>query len=107
MTATINLPEHRRKERVPVDSNFELRASRSELIYYRDEYKDDTRVSHFQLWQMPDAGTIEVLEAALGMRVMVRKRRELWHRDNIKFNLDEVEGVGRIFELEAQDMVRP
>ena len=79
-------------------------SERSELIYYRDDYEDDTRVSHFHLWQMPDPGTIEVLEAALGMRVVVRKRRELWHRDNIKFNLDEVEGVGRIFELEAQDM---
>ena len=77
---------------------------RRELIYYRDDYEDDTRVSHFQLWQMPDPGTIEVLEAALGMSVVVRKQRELWHRDNIKFNLDEVEGVGRIFELEAQDM---
>ena len=34
---------------------------------------------------------------------MVRKIRELWHKDNIKFNLDEVDDVGRIFELEAQD----
>ena len=76
---------------------------RRELIYYRDHQEADTRVSHFQLWQMPDPGTIEVLEAALGMRVVVRKRRELWHKDNVKFNLDEVEGVGQIFELEAQD----
>ena len=76
---------------------------RSELIYYRDHQEGDTRVSHFQLWPMPDPSTIEMLEAALGMRVVVRKRRELWHRDNIKFNLDDVESVGRIFELEAQD----
>ena len=76
---------------------------RSELIYYRDHQEADTRVSHFQLWPLPDPGTIEVLEAALGMRVVVRKRRELWHKENIKFNLDDVEGVGRIFELEAQD----
>ena len=79
-------------------------SERSELIYYRDHQEADTRVSHFQLWQMPDPGIIEVLEAAQGMRVVVRKRRELWHKDNIKFNLDEVEGVGRIFELEAQEM---
>ena len=49
---------------------------RSELIYYRDCQEADTRVSHFQLWRMPDPGTIEVLETALGMRVVVRKRRE-------------------------------
>ena len=53
---------------------------------------------------MPDHGIVEVLEAALGMRVVVRKKRELWHKDNIKFNLDDVEGVGRIFELEAQEI---
>ena len=76
---------------------------RSELIHYRGHHEADTRVSHFQLWPLPDSGTIGVLEAALGMRVVVRKRRELWHKDNIKFNLDDVEGVGRIFELEAQD----
>ena len=85
---------------------FKLRkeGGRSELIYYRDYYENDTRVSHFQLWPMPDHGTIEVLDAALGIRVVVRKQRELWHRDNIKFNLDDVDGVGRIFELEAQEM---
>ncbi len=76
---------------------------KSELIYYQDYHKDDTRVSHFQLWQMPECGTLEVLEAVLGKRVVVRKIRELWHKDNIKFNLDEVDGVGRIFEFEAQD----
>ena len=76
---------------------------KSELIYYRDYHENDTRVSHFQLWQVPDCGTVEVLEAVLGKRVVVRKIRELWHKDNIKFNLDEVDGVGRIFELEAQD----
>ena len=39
---------------------------RSEIIYYRDHQEVDTRVSHFQLWPMPDPGTIEVLEAYLG-----------------------------------------
>ena len=77
---------------------------KSELIYYRDYYENDARVSHFQLWPMLDHGTTEVLETVVGKRVVVRKRRELWHKDNIKFNLDDVEGVGRIFELEAQEM---
>ena len=26
----------------------------------------------------------------------------MWHKDNIKFNLDTVEEVGQIFEAEAQ-----
>ena len=31
---------------------------RSELIYYRDHQEADTRVSHFQLWPLPDPGTL-------------------------------------------------
>lgn len=80
-----------------------VEGAKSELIYYRDYHEKDTRVSQFQLWQMPDHEVIEVLDAALGNRAVVRKQRELWHKDNIKFNLDNVDGVGRIFELEAQD----
>ena len=79
-----------------------IEGKKKELIYYEDYQETDTRVSQFQLWQMPGHELLEVLDAALGNRVIVRKQRELWHKDNIKFNLDEVEGVGKIFELEAQ-----
>ena len=80
-----------------------IEGEKRELIYYRDYQETDTRVSQFQLWQMPDHEVIEVLDAVLGNRVVVRKQRELWHKDNIKFNLDNVECVGRVFELEAQE----
>ena len=80
-----------------------VEGEKRELIYYQDYQEIDSRVSQFQLWQMPDHKVIEVLDAVLGNRVVVRKQRELWHKDNIKFNLDNVEGVGRIFELEAQE----
>ena len=73
-----------------------------QLIYYRDHQETNTRISRFQLWDLHDSQVIEVLNAALGRRVTVRKQRELWHKDNIKFNLDTVEKVGQIFELEAQ-----
>ena len=80
-----------------------IEGERSELIYYREHHEGDTRVSQFQLWQTPDHEVIRVLDTVLGRRVVVRKQRELWHNDNIKFNLDNVDGVGRIFELEAQE----
>ena len=80
-----------------------MEGEKKELIYYRDYQEKDTRVSQFQLWPMPDHKIIEVLDAILGHRVVVRKQRELWHKDNIKFNLDVVDGVGRVFELEAQE----
>ena len=45
----------------------------------------------------------EALDAALGTRAIVRKHRELWHKENVIFNLDTVEGVGQILEVEVQD----
>ena len=101
-----------------VDHYYQLPASRKEhgarrlklrvenekrqLIYYRDHQEAGTRISRFQLWEVHDPQVIEVLEAALGSRVIVRKQRELWRKDNIKFNLDTVEEVGQVFEAEAQ-----
>ena len=84
---------------------FKLRieGEKRELIYYRDHQETDTRVSRFQLWEMPGHQVMEVLDAVLDSRVVVRKQRELWHKDNIKFNLDSVDGVGQVFELEAQE----
>ena len=79
-----------------------VEGDKRELIHYRDHQEINTRVSRFQLWEICDPQVIEVLEAALGSRVIVRKQRELWHKDNIKFNLDTVEDVGQIFEVEAQ-----
>ena len=75
-----------------------VEGEKRELIYYRDPQEADTRVSQFQLWPIHDPLVIEVLDVALGNRVIVRKQRELWHKNNIRFNLDTVEDVGQIIE---------
>ena len=49
-----------------------VEGERRELIYYRDYQEADARVSRFQLWPMPDQGLMEVLDAVLGSRVVVR-----------------------------------
>ena len=64
-------------------------SERSELIYYRDHQEADSRVSHFQLWRIPDPKVVEVLEAALGMRAVVRKRRERWCKDQDGHDIEE------------------
>ncbi len=50
---------------------------------------------------MQDPQVQVVLEAALGVRAVVRKQRELWRKDNVIFNLDTGEGVGQVFEVEV------
>lgn len=71
------------------------------LIYYRDRYWPDSRVVELQMADAPDPALPKLLEAALGVRAVVRKRREVWRKGNATFNLDRVEGVGMIFEVEV------
>ena len=72
-----------------------------EVIYYRDRQENDARTSRFQLWDVTASPTKEILDAAVGVKVKVRKTRELWRKDNTVFNLDTVEGVGQVFEVEV------
>ncbi len=74
----------------------------SELIYYVEGQEDGARTSRFQIAAVEDPAMAGVLEAALGARAVVCKRRELWRKDNVVFNLDTVEGVGQILEVEVQ-----
>lgn len=74
----------------------------SELIYYVEGQEDGARTSRFQIASVEDPAMAGVLEAALGVRAVVSKRRELWRKDNVIFNLDTVESVGQILEVEVQ-----
>lgn len=84
---------------------FKLRVEngKGELIFYQERQEGGARTSRFQLWETDDPCIGEVLEAALGVRAVVRKHRELWTRDNVLFNLDTVEGVGQVLEVEVKD----
>lgn len=44
----------------------------------------------------------DILAAAICVRVVVDKRREIYFIDNVKFHLDDVAGLGRFVEIEAQ-----
>lgn len=73
------------------------------LIYYRERQEAGARSSRVSMSSADDPGLKDVLDSALGARAIVRKRRELWLKDNVIFNLDTVEGVGQILEVEVQD----
>ena len=76
---------------------------KGELIYYCEGQEAGARTSRFQTAEANDSRIGQLLEAAFGVRAVVRKRRELWRKNNVIFNLDTVEGVGRILEVEVQD----
>ena len=75
---------------------------KGELIYYYDRQERGARTSNFQLWEMAEFQVKDVLDAALGIRAVVRKQRELWRKENAVFNLDTVEDVGQVFEVEVK-----
>ena len=72
----------------------------TQVIYYVEGQESGARTSRFQIWGLNSTQTKEMLDAALGIRAVVRKQRELWRKDNVKFNLDTVEAVGQILEVE-------
>jgi predicted adenylyl cyclase CyaB len=49
----------------------------------------------------------EILVIALGIRVVVDKKREIYFIDNVKFHLDDVNGLGTFVEIEAIDSNKP
>jgi len=78
------------------------RGPRATLIPYARPDLPDVRVSDYALVPVPDTDALcEALTAALGVRVVVVKRRRLLLWRGVRIHLDEVEGLGRFLELEA------
>ena len=46
-------------------------------------------------------GLKEVLTKSCGIKMIVKKKREIYYIDNVKFHIDEVPGLGSFAEIEA------
>ncbi len=74
------------------------------LIFYERADRSGPKRSDVWLYRAePDPSLKALLTAALGVRVVVDKRREIYFIDNVKFHLDRVEGLGAFVEIEAID----
>ena len=75
------------------------------LIHYQREDKEGPKQSDVMLFK-PDPGTSlkEILTKALGILVVVDKKREIYFIGNVKFHIDDVEKLGTFVEIEAIDM---
>ena len=72
-----------------------------------DRQENGARTSRIQLWEVTDAPVRKILDAALGVRVIVHKEREVWQKDNVKFNPDTVEDVGQDIAGSNEDLAPP
>jgi adenylate cyclase class 2 len=72
------------------------------LIFYEREDQAGPKESRFLLYPTrPGTPLKAVLARALGVRVVVDKRRDIFLIDNVRFHLDTVEGLGSFVEIEA------
>ena len=75
------------------------------LIYYERQNVPGAKESNFQLIRVPDAGGLKnILVRSLGVKIVVKKKREIYFIRNVKFHIDEVEGLGNFVEIEASDL---
>jgi adenylate cyclase, class 2 len=81
-----------------------LRRSKTDryLIGYRRPDMSGPKHCLVNLYAYRDADRLDkVLTEALGVRVSVKKMREVYRLDNIKFHIDRVEGLGSFVEIEV------
>jgi homotetrameric cytidine deaminase len=76
--------------------------ARAQLIAYARPDSDEARTSSYRIAEVADPAALrEALDAALGTRVVVDKRRHLLLWDGVRIHLDDVEGLGAFVELEG------
>jgi adenylate cyclase class 2 len=75
--------------------------SPAELIRYHRPETAGVRASEYDVLPVRDADAEACLVPKTAPLVQVRKRRELWHLDNVRLHLDTVDGLGTFLELEA------
>lgn len=77
------------------------------LIHYQRENKQGPKTSDVLLFKAdPGSSLKKILTKALGVLVIINKKREIYFVDNVKFHLDEVDGLGSFVEIEAIDTER-
>ena len=89
-----NVPDGRLKIR---EGNIE-----NALIFYRRTDQAGPKHSGVNLFKLePGSDLKQVLESALGIKVIVDKEREIYYLDNVKVHLDVVKDLGEFVEIEA------
>jgi adenylate cyclase class 2 len=74
----------------------------AELIAYQRPDVDGQRESRYRIAELADGEQmLALLGEALGVRVVVSKRRHLFIYENVRIHLDTVQGLGEFIEFEA------
>lgn len=75
------------------------------LIGYQREDVAGSKQSNVHLFKTePGTPLEEILTTTLGVKVVVDKQRDIYFIGNVKFHVDEVQGLGSFVEVEAIDL---
>lgn len=75
------------------------------LICYNRENKAGPKNSHFQLLKVADPDALKkMLTDSLGIKIVVKKEREIYFIDNVKIHLDKLQELGFFVEIEASNL---
>jgi adenylate cyclase class 2 len=78
------------------------------LIFYQRRDESGPKESDFDLLPVTDTDSLlDMLAKALGIKIVVHKRREIYYIGNVKFHLDALEGFGEFVEIEASNKNHP
>ncbi len=73
-----------------------------ELIQYVRDDVAGSRPSHYEVVPVKQPDRVKTkLAREHGVRIVVKKEREVWILDNVRLHLDQVEGLGSFLEIEA------
>jgi adenylate cyclase class 2 len=82
----------------------EIDGEEAELIFYERPEDRPERWSNYERIPCADPARLKAaLEAAVGIRVVVKKARRLYQYRQSRIHIDTVEGLGTFLEFEVQD----
>ena len=75
------------------------------LIFYNRENVAGLKQSDFDLLPVANGDALKaILTKAIGVKIEVKKSREIYYIRNVKFHIDTLEGLGNFVEIEATNI---
>jgi len=97
-----NLPKEK-TSKIPARLKLRVSNGKQTLVFYRRPAFLAKKMTPSDVIVLPvkEKEILSLLSKALGVKVIVEKKRELWRKGNTVFHLDKVKSVGDIFEIEV------
>jgi adenylate cyclase, class 2 len=76
----------------------------SGLIYYEKKPYKNILKSEIIIYPPQDTALLrEILTKSNSVKLIIKKTRQIFQQDNVRFHLDSVENLGNFLEIEVQD----